>query len=277
MKEDNRMHIWRILIVIILIIILCIGGIFAYKEFTASKNKEVKEPTEETDSRKDLSTNDATVKELLSIFSIAKNHLNAGTNYLNNTAKLKLAMMQNGNSNMKTIPCSKVGGYISGNGQYSYCSDYKGDDFYTAEKQGPEVAKEFVEKNQSTKSLSSSILKAKVEELFGSDYTYIPEDFSATLGHQPTYGCQIWHYDKANDVYAFYGGLCGGEGTNYKEEVISAYKENKHLYIDTKIVEASNSNAELPVGTNISYEFKKDVKNNNYVFVKVKTVKEAMN
>ena len=68
------------------------------------------------------------------------------------------------------------------------------------------------------------------------------------------------HYDKTNDVYGEYASICDGMLQGRPEEVNSAYKEGNKLTIKT-IEETSNSKITR------YYEYKKDAKNGNYVFV----------
>ena len=205
-----------------------------------------------------------TIIKLFSIFSIAENYISAGADYKDNAAKIVLAVNQLKDTDFVNISCSKVGVFLYEDTGYPYCGEYSNDDLLKKE----ELRE--VLKTKETKAIAASVIGLKVQELFGSDYYYTKEDFSGTIGYKPTLNCQTWHYVKDYDLYAYYGGTCGGSGPYYKEEIRNAYEENSHLFIETEMTDTdAHEYAEFPIGTKILYEFKKDARKGNYVFVQV--------
>lgn len=84
-----------------------------------------------------------------------------------------------------------MGGIVLKEGKYSTCGETLG---------GDEGLKAYSEG-------SGEKLKEILEQ---KSVTYVPEDISAFIGHKPSPACRIWHYDKDNNVYAYYDGSCGG-------------------------------------------------------------------
>ncbi len=252
-----------IFIVLILILIVLIKNVIEYIDTHKSKKNDngviptIVEPIDEVDI-------EATAKKLFEMYRYDEHYIAFG-DFSDNRAKLLLAyrLLSNEKGNTFEIECSKVGAIIN----KVYCGPYYDDgNFY---KLTDEEKIQYVNKNFSTEAIKSKDMENKIKELFGSDYTYSPEDFGL-LKYSSTSG--FIHYDKNNDVYAKYTIITGlVYGDYFKEEIESNYIEEDKLYIKSKIVESNWSEIydyDI-VGNTITYEFKKDVKTSKYVFFKI--------
>lgn len=287
--EEKKNNPKPLIITIILLATLVLGlvGYIAYDKLYLEKKADKEISTSSLDEEKssvkeELSLNDATVQKLFSIFSLNNGTYMTGLND-DNRVKLRIAYENIAETDFSEISCAIVGGLVidTDSNSSNPVKDYRGICGSESAREGSEEyqkeyanafsnnnlaeLKRIVEKYYSTKSVASKIMKEKIEELFGSDYLYHPEDFGTWRDVEPN--CFFMHYDEKNEVYAYYTAPCGGTGERYSEELVSAYKEGKKLYIEGKV---SRTMVDSEIQKTI-YQFQKDTKNGNYVFVKLTT------
>ncbi len=268
-EKEKKSNGGLIVIIIILLLICCtLGGLIflnkekIFSEKNSATNKETQKNTSSNKEKEDLDINDSTVINLFNIFRINQGCW-LSTNYekLNTDNKYKLRLAyEHLDIEANYIPCSRVGGKLND----LYCGD--GNTWHNI----PEINDAYVnnkdrfyqliELNSNTRSINQKDLKAKYIELFGSDSEYTDTDFG--LGSTAETSCFTMHYIESEKIYAQYSGECGGTCAATKQEVTKAYKDNNKLYIETSYEQ----------DITIKYEFKKDSKNDNYIFVKLSRV-----
>ena len=235
--------------IVIGILIALVVGMGAYIVFDKVINKD-KEETQETtpaptatpttNTKEELDINDATVQKLYKIFNYEdSNNCIVRNENLNksNLVRLMYAFWQLSDSDKKTISCSLIEKKLA-DGNVCGTSG----------------------STESTISFDNSTLKAKYNELFGTNYEYKAEDFDFMTEKTSTSYCSPFHYIKDKDIFAKYSGECGGDCPGVTQTLVSAYKEGDKLYIKTTYkVEDLVKKAD--------YEFK--LENGNYTFVKV--------
>lgn len=263
------------LIIFICILLLACGSMGAF--IFMNKDKIfVKEGTEQSESqvkenatKEDIDINSSLVTNLFNVFRVDKAcYMNVKD--LNNTNYTRLRLAYD---NLfvpdEMVACSKVG--------VTYKESFCGNNFWGDEEISNAYSNDkakfnkLLEERVSTKALNPKYLKAKFEELFGTDAEYKDEDFG--VGHLATPTCYIMHYDEKNGIYAQYncegGGTCGGT----PQTLSKAYKEGDKLYIETNYQDFEgilDEARKISKGkTKIIYVFKKDKINSNYVLEKV--------
>ena len=277
-KKDNS-KIWIILTITFGIIIIGLIGYISHnksclkkenmketppemEQNNANQKAEDKEQTETNDTEEELALGELQIAyKLFNIFHIGDRCFMTPTSSeiplnTSNKVKLRIAYESISPKYLKITSCSSEEEIIGG----SIC----GGDTKTKEpglneayeQNDTSKIKEIIRKYRYTETIDSKIIKEKTEELYGSDYTYQPEDFG--LGILADETCYFMHYSTKSNLYAVYSGQCGGICVPYTEQFSKAYKIDGRLYLETNL---ENKKA--------VYEFKKDTKNDNYVFVQV--------
>lgn len=263
-----------VVIIIILLLLCCAMGalLFLNKDVLLEKYFNKTETTEEENTDNKESEEKEEIEEIDIKSAIVINLFNTfrmdkacwmtpdGLNK-DNKVKLRLAY-ESVIDNYDMIPCSKVGGTISG----SYCGgDFWGDKEISNAYLDSDKTRftQLIEERVQTRSIKQEVLKAKVLELFGNNYDYKDEDFGT--GHEVEARCHLMHYVPSEGVYAAYGCEGGGTCSGKEQEVTKAYKQGENLYIETNYKTYENE----AKTEKVTYEFQKDKVNSNYAFVKV--------
>lgn len=230
------------IIIILVIALLGVGAYLAYDKLFADKdNKEKEEPKEEV-VKEEISIDNPAMLKLYYNFR-GDQHQYIDKVKSSNVAKIRIAYENIAVASFSSISCSQLDGSLEMDAK---CGDGTEESF------------------NSTKTITSKLMKEKLVELFGSYYTYKAEDFGIGDSLEPK--CKLMHYDENNDLYAYFMQECEKVTSNtYKEQITSAYKEGNKLFIEAKTVKGTSEN-DKEVGKIATYEFKKDPVNGNYVF-----------
>lgn len=263
--EKKKSPVGLIILVVVLMIGCLVGGYFINEAgvFTSSNDKEEKEEKKDEENKNEkeekLDIDNPLVINLFNIFRFDKSCW-MNSDALGNDNKVKLRLAYDNTNIREYVECSKLGARIN---NMQYCGDvnFSDADFNDAYMNDQNRFNKLIEERSFAKSIKQSDLKAKVIELFGSDYDYKDEDFG--IGHTVDTRCAIMHYVESEKVYAEYNGQCGGTcGPLGSQEILKAYKLGEKLYIETKITYDDDQIKDYEV----IYEFKKDKENGNYVF-----------
>lgn len=100
-----------------------------------------------------------------------------------------------------------------------------------------------------------------MHELLGSAYKVKYESFGTDNDIEPS--CNFMKYDEKGDFYTQFYCESGGIYGNFTQELIEVYKMVDELYIITSLEDSSEKKSK------ITYKFKKDKENENYVFREV--------
>lgn len=255
-KNKNTKFIVTIVVLIILLLGLASYIVYdkvLYKYFNTSI--EENKINSDNDQEENLDINNDLVQNLYSIFRLDRScYMNVDNLNNNNLVKLRIAYDNIAKKNFDSIECSKL--ELSDS---SYCGDMTG---LMIESYGAGDMEKFreYEKQNYTESISAKLIEAKVHELFGSDFKVNHESFG--IGHivEPT--CYLMKYDDTNKIYAKFNCEGGGTCAFYAQNLISSYKKGDKLYIITNLISPDEKQ------TKVTYIFKKDKENSNYVFEK---------
>ncbi len=265
MEEKRNANKGLIFIIVILLIgLLGTTGFIIYDKFITKeevKDEKMKEENEEKVEKEEseiVDINSDLVQNLYSIFRFDRScYMTADDLNNNNLVKLRLAYENIAKLDMEPIECSKL--ELSDLGYCGIEMNYLMEEAYMANDMVK--FKEYEQLNY-TDSLRETLMTAKVHELFGSDTIVKHESFGT--GHIVDANCNFMKYDATNHLYAQFscegGGICSGRS----QELISASKEKDKLYIVTKLSYPSDNTT-----TTVTYTFKTDSINNNYVFENV--------
>lgn len=202
------------------------------------KQKEKEEQKEAQEKTLDIQSN--IVQNLYAIFRFDQACYMTvdGLNH-SNLVRLRIAYDNISKQNIKTIACTQLAAQKS---PYEECGGGQGG--YTSY-------------------VTADIVEAKVHELFGSDYQVNHESFG-TVGHTVQPQGIYMRYEAASKLYAEFtdpaGGTCGGESS---QKIVSASTKGDELYLVTTLNHPRDGQHQL------TYTFRKDKTNGNYVFVKV--------
>ena len=120
-----------------------------------------------------------------------------------------------------------------------------------------------------TISLDSKILEAKVHELFGTNYKYVPEAFGLVKRDTT---CNSMYYDEKNSIFAEFYGDCNISCYERSQKIKEAYKVNNKLYIVTNYKYSVLDEKKNKIDNKksiVTYRFKWDKGYERYVFDKV--------
>lgn len=261
-NKENKSTSKTVAIIILAVLLFGSIGYIGYISHSKITLKEDNKNIRENVKQEELDINNDLIQRLFSIFRIDQTcYMSVDNLNNNNLVKLRLAYNNLGESDFSSISCSKVGIEI---GQSSYCgARYMDSEMSNAYGSGDMNKFKEALKNNSTKSIDANILRRKVRELFGSDFKVKDEDFGT--GHVVEPSCYLMHYDKEKDLYAEYscegGGTCGG---GIKQTVKKAIKTGDKLEIVTDLFNEGDNKSTI-----VTYYFKFDKENYNYVFDKV--------
>lgn len=256
MEEKNKKNgkgmvaslVLALVVILGLVMYICYDkGILFTKNQETTVNKKNENEIEESEIQEQtVDINSELVQNLYNIFRMDKGcYMTVDGLNNDNLVKLRIAYDNISKQNIGMVECSKLD--LSTN-RNEYCgSDYKNTTGV----------------GSYTRSVNEDVIEAKVHELFGSDYKVSHASFD-TAGHtvQPS-SSNYMKYDAANHLYASFnaqgGGTCGGASS---QTITSATKKKDELYIVTTFKNIRGNQSK------ISYTFKKDSVNENYVFVK---------
>ena len=269
-EEKKKDEFPVIMVLLVLIFMIGIGLGFAACKLIAElpgpkKTVDVEEKEKKDTKKEELDITDSLVVNLFNTFRVDNACWKSIDGYnTKKAARLRLAY-ENIPKHDK-IKCSEVGGVLPN--QYCGDVDMLDKEFSDAYLNSWERFGQLIEERVLTDSVKQSDLKAKVVELFGSDYDYADEDFSLEANSiEDATTCDIMHYVSEKKLYARYNAECGGTCAGSEQTINKAYKEGNKLFIETtiKYVDGATSKA--------NYEFEKDFKNGNYIYVKAKEEK----
>lgn len=253
-----------LVVVIITLMVIILGLIFyiSYDKGLILNNKkstEIKAINSNMDKKEEnVDINSSLIKHLLKTFEIDETVVTVDGLNNSNLTKLRIAYANISNSkSIKSIKCSDV----MSDDDSSYCGimNEEMSKIYnsTASTNSPEF--KAAEANNLTSGVSQEDMEEELKWLFGSDFKIKHESFGLNMGVEPT--CSYAKYVADKKVYANYYGECGGTSLEPTTKVISATKKGNILKINVDII--------LENTHSVTYEFKKDKINENYVFVKV--------
>ena len=267
-QQSNKQNNTGMVVLVTVLVMLVIGltGFIVYDKFISKDDTNESTSTTETNNtnsnkKVELSIDDPTVQKLYGIFKYGNNcNLGQKNEALNNSNLIRLgfAFQQLLESDKKTVSCSDL--ELETNG--GYCGLQFNDTMYKYFGNDEEKFKEAIKLN-TTIVVEESKLKAKYEELFGSNYQYVADDFDFGATKSEDSKCSPYHYIKGKALYAKYTGECGGVCGTQTQKITSAYKENDRLYINTTL-EKTVDTVKI---VSVNYEFK--LENGRYTFVKV--------
>ena len=255
------------ILIVLIIIILGLCGYIAYDKIFADKNnkeQETEQKEEEQETKINVNINDETVQKLFNTFRGDKFRFISEL-ASSNLAKLRFVYESIPKDSFETILCTKVFGNFYSMGSLGFECGYGLDLNNSIEDPN--------DTNLKTKAIPSSLMKSKIEEYFGSDYSYKAEYFGLDKTEIEPF-CAIMLFHKESDYYAYYAAPCGGTTGEHKEELTSAYKEGDKLVLTSKTTVVEDMGQKYYPNETHTYEFKKDAKNGNYVFVNYKKIDE---
>lgn len=260
--REKKNHGSIIVIVILIILLLATIGYIVYDKVLVKTDSDKTDVVENTDkvTKEDIDINSSLVQNLYNIFKLDSCYKTSGTDGVesinsDNRIKLRIAYDNISKSSISSIECSKLG-----NVDNAYCGQMTSDMAAAYGENNMTKFKEY-EKQNFTDSVNSDIVKNKYIELFGTDSEFKNESFGTGVSAEAS--CYFMNYDSNNNLYAQYNCEGGGTCVTPEQNIVSATKDGDKLFIVT--------NTKYPDETakKVSYEFKKDKENSNYVFVKI--------
>ena len=249
----------KVLLGILIGVILCVGGLFGYREFfvkNENPNKKITKTKEKIQKEEDLDLNSQLVQTLYSYVRTEKNILDVGC----------ISVFDKKNKVLATEFNQELKNYL-GYRQLLLDLDYLeapsyllekiyGDGFYGSDFEIPTGA------DARTYSFSEEKLKAKVEMIFGKN-SYKTEDF---------YGCKengLCTYDSTTKRYYDMDCLCGGVDMKETIELKSAKKIENKIEIN-EYVENTSPDGEKDEW-NLKYTFNLS-EDGNYYFESIEKI-----
>lgn len=261
-NKENKSTGKTVAIIVLAVLLLGAASYIGYDKFFVSKNNEKVESKQNKKlNKEELDINSDLVQRLFNIFRLDQAcYMTVDNLNNNNLVKLRLAYNNLSRYNFSEILCSEVGANEVVEG--SYCGEMN-DEMSSAYGSGDMNKFNEATKSNYTTSLDANILRRKVKELFGSDIKVKDEDFG--LNHNAEPFCHLMHYDKEKDLYAKYACEGGGScGPGPKQTVKKAIKTGEKIEIVTDLFNEGDNKT-----TTVTYYFKFDKENYNYVFDKV--------
>ena len=245
----------KVLLGILIGVILCVGGLFGYKEFfvkNENPNKKITKTKEKIQKEEDLDLNSQLVQTLYSYVRMEKDLL-IGREYI--------SIFDKKNKILATEFNQKLKNYL-GYRQLLLDLDYLEAPSYLLEKIYGNSFEIPTGADAWTYSFSEEKLKAKVEMIFGKN-SYKTEDF---------YGCKengLCTYDSTTKRYYDMDCLCGGTGWAPTTEIKSAKKIGNKIEIN-EYVENTSPDGEKEEW-NLKYTFNLS-EDGNYYFKSVEKI-----
>lgn len=263
MENNSNKKGKGLIIVIILLVLIILGlvGYICYDKGIILKPKQVA-TTNKVNNKEELDINSGLVTNLFNIFrldNLGYKGVYEDTINNSNLAKLRIAYENIAIKDLnRYFPCSDLE-FLN---ETAYCGEMNNEMSEAYKNQDMQKFEE-AEKENFSESISADIMEAKIRELFGSDYQIKHESFG-TLYCSTEPSCDYMKYDQKNNAYVHFYGECGCAGGAEKEKLISAYKKDNQLVINAEIIEPNDASK-----SKVTYTFKKDAINDNYVFEKV--------
>lgn len=253
-----------LVVVIITLMVIILGLIFyiCYDKGLILNNKkstQIKAISKNKEEEVDI--NSALVKQLSRTFKIDGIVITIDGLNNNNLTKLRIAYDNIFESRKTDISCKNM----TSDTDESYCGQMTEEMSNNYTNGTNSAAFKKSEENNYTTGVSQEDMEDELKWLFGSDFKIKHESFG--LGFDINPSCYYAKYDANKKVYAQYYCEGGGSGPAVSQEVTSATKKGNILKINADIITDENNSY------SITYEFKKDKINENYVFVKVEEEK----